>query len=106
MVRRTRPGISGYKKPRSPRGFLFEESHVYRSSGSGGARRLKIRCDSLVLPVAVPRGFRALRTLELFCRRLNVGLGGFSARFGFGERALGRRRERLAWFGRCGRGRT
>jgi len=84
--------------------------HIPRPSGTAGIgkvsrRRLKIRGDTFVLPVAVPRRFRALRTLELFCRLLGAGLGGFPARFGFGERALGRRRQLLARFGRWGRGR-
>src|SRR6266851_3011380 len=94
-------------KSRAHRAAFRLRNHMFIDRvGNGGARRLKIRGDAFVLPVTVARGFRSLRTLELFCRWLNVGLGGFSARFGFGERALGRRRERLAWFGRCGRGRT
>src|SRR5713101_7079367 len=94
-------------KSRAHRAAFCLRNHMFIDRvGNRGARSSKIRGDALVLPVAVPHGFRALRTLELFCRRLNVGLGGFSARFGFGERALGRRRERLAWLGRCGRGRT
>src|SRR6266849_1217699 len=91
-------------KSRAHRAAFCLRNHMFIDRvGNRGARSSKIRGDALVLPVAVPRGFRALRTLELFCRRLNVGLGGFSARFGFGECALGRRRERLARFSRRGR---
>ena len=60
-------------------------------------RALEIRGDALVLPIAIAGRLRPLRALELLGRRLGVCRGGLPARFGFGERALGRRRERFAF---------
>ena len=53
--------------------------------------------DALTLPIAISGRFRALRTLKLLLMRRGAGLGGLAARFGLGERALGGRRQLLAF---------
>src|SRR5258708_24653073 len=59
--------------------------------------RSEIRGDALVLPIAVPRGFRTLRTLKLLRHWPRTGFRGLPARFGLGKRALRSRRQRLAF---------
>jgi hypothetical protein len=60
----------------------------------------EIRRDTFVLPVAVTCRFRPFRALIFFRGRLGVRRGGLPTRFGFGERALCRRRQRLSCRGR------
>src|SRR5216684_3646746 len=105
MVRRTRPGMTGQDtKAAQQRGFFICTIICWAPEPPSASPRSKIRGDALVLPVAVPRRFRALRALKLLDRRLGVRLGSFSARFGLRKRALCRRRELLAFptrFVRC-----
>jgi hypothetical protein len=60
----------------------------------------EIRRDTFVFPVAVTCRFRPFRALIFFRGRLGVRRGGLPTRFGFGERALCRRRQRLSCRGR------
>src|SRR5258708_26847565 len=62
----------------------------------------KIRGDALVLPIAVSCRFRAFRALKFLGRGLGVCFRGFSPCFGLGERAFGRRRQRLSFAVPCG----
>src|SRR6202171_6112628 len=62
----------------------------------------KIRGDALVLPVAIAGRLRALRALNFPGQGLSVGFGSPPSRFGLGERALRRRRQRLAFRDGCG----
>src|SRR5438105_2097239 len=63
----------------------------------------KIRRDALVFPVAVARRLRTLGALIFLFPRRGVGRGLPAALFGFGQRPLCRRGQRLAsGFWRCG----
>jgi hypothetical protein len=58
--------------------------------------RSEIGGDALGLPVAVAGRLGSLRSLQLLRPRLGLRRSGLPARLGFGQRALGCRRERLA----------
>ena len=63
----------------------------------------KIRGDTLVLPIAISGRLRTLLTPGFLGRRLGIRRRGLPSRFGFGERALGRRCQGLSFRYRCGR---
>src|SRR5665647_181680 len=80
----------------------MQEAALRRGFFVEGAAGSEIRGDALGLPVAITGRFRTLRALELLRRRFGLRRGSLPAHLGFGERALRRRRQLLAWSSRRG----
>ena len=71
-----------------------------RRGASLWALSSEIRGDTLVLPVAVTRRFRTFRAVIFLGRGFAIRRGRLPARFGLGERAFCRGRQRLSCWGR------
>jgi hypothetical protein len=84
-------------------GFRIRSQLALLTLRNGNAIRgdSKIRRDTLAFPVAESGRLRAVRTLKLFCvgDRLCFCRGSRAACFGFGQRALRRRRQNFS--GHC-----